>query len=224
MFNQSTMVQLAKASRQAALMSLLGALVVVSSLIYSTVKLYSKQKELSALQEEVNKTQQKLDTLNQQVGPLNQQIDMLNQHIDSLNSQVDSKVKILKRLEALSPDLTDAVVQKSVQENNAIAPQVYIFTSDQSQQPIAERIADTLKSKGFQDIAIQSSEIGEKPQPDTQVRFFRYPEDKREAQAIVDILKNNLSMSDSRTAYVLPENAGPTEPRQFEIWLKKSPL
>src|ERR1044071_2984135 len=127
MFNQSTTDQLAKASRQAALMSLLGALVVASSLIYSTVKLYSKQKELSALQEEVNKTQQKLYTLNQQ--------------IDSLNNQVDSKVKILKRLEALSPDLTDEVVQKSVQENNAIAPQVYIFTSDQSQQPTAERIA-----------------------------------------------------------------------------------
>jgi len=204
------MDQLAKASRQAALASLLGFLVVASSLIYSAVKLHSSYKELRSLQEEAGKAQQKRD-------------DLLRE-IESLNQQIASKVKIFQRLEIVNPKLAEEVVPNPDQEKNAMSAQVYIFTSDQSQNTTAQQIAETLKAKGFNVPGIENQQDEETPPPETQVRFFRYPEDKREAQVIVDILKNSFGMSASRTAYVLPENAGATEPRQFEVFFKKNPL
>jgi hypothetical protein len=209
MVNQSSMEQLAKASRRAALVSFLGFLLVLSSIIYSAAKLHSSLRQLSSVQDQTKKLEQRRDELDQEIQAKEKDYTKLQ--------------GFYERLAKENPTLA----REQIQERDSAAdvrPQVSIYTADQSQMPKAKEIASSLREKGFVVSGIENASDQGFIQEQTEVRYFRYPEDKAEAQVILGILQNSFGITNSRPSYVLPEKAGATEPRQFEIWFKKDRL
>lgn len=105
-----------------------------------------------------------------------------------------------------------------------VIPRVDIYTADKDQEPKARQIQNGLQKKGFTFENVQYE--GDEPfHPEqTEVRFFRYPQDKGEAQVILGIIQSSFGVTNSRVSYVEPDKSGKTGPRQFEIWFKKDPL
>jgi hypothetical protein len=202
MLNQSSIDQLAKASRRTALVSFLGLLVVMSSIIYSAAKLHSLEKRRSELNQEI-------ESLNHKRQALQDSYDSLKSYYDALANE--HPMQAIEQIQKTDPA-------------QGMSPHVYIYTTAQSQLPKANEIANGFREKGFIVSGIENAGSEGFTPEQTEVRFFRYPEDKSDAQDILKMLQGSFGITNSRISYVLPDKAGATEARQFEIWFKKDPL
>lgn len=219
--------QLRRTSSISILLMTLGVITIVAAFFYSITRLRplenqinEKQQKLVSLQGDINKLEGARDDLLQQQKNIEADLTQKQQRLDFLN-------EALRQAVDNKPKLANEVIKKTIQSNPTaqIIPHVYIYIRDESQRAKAVQLASLLQEKGFIVPSIEHADDKEYPnQEETEVRFFRYPEDKKEAQMILELVKNSVGITNSRISYVLPEKAGDVQPGQFEIWFKNNPL
>ena len=95
---------------------------------------------------------------------------------------------------------------------------IYLFTSDESQSAMAKELAAVLESAGF-DVAGISKNSTRRVE-DSEIRYFREPEDKADATRIQDLFIKQTGQSDAKIIRTSDaENASGS--RKFQIWIGK---
>jgi hypothetical protein len=120
----------------------------------------------------------------------------------------------------------DAGVASIAPPKEDIAPvlpnkRVFLQISNDNQRMSAEKIQQALKDLGCIVPGIQN--IGGKGYvPDqTEIRYFRYPEDRDIAKTILDHLSKTTGLKNARISYVATDPSA-TKTGQLEIWFAKS--
>jgi len=96
---------------------------------------------------------------------------------------------------------------------------LFFFVANASQRKQVEKIEGSLNSRKLYVANILTNKW--KTPSSTEVRYFRYPDDKEEAEKILQVLQQNFGWKNIRTSYVIdPDSVG--EGRKFQIWLSSS--
>ena len=173
-----------------------------------------------------------------QVAALKATLQNLRSDLDNLELSVTdlatlrAKVAGLNNSEPIETQLTAtrsnlargfASIEKQINEALPEAerkPKVYLFISEDSQRDAAKQLKADLESNGFEVGAIVKNTT--RKLDNTEIRFFRNPKDKGEAQQLQGILEKDFGKTDARVSYV--EDAGNAAGgRKYQIWLKKQP-
>ena len=173
-----------------------------------------------------------------QIGALKATLQNLRGDLDNMELVVTdlaglrAKVAGLNNSEPIETQLTTtrsnlargfASIEKQI--NDALPeadrkPKVYLFISEDSQREEAKRLKAGLESSGFEVGAIVKNST--RKLDTTEIRFFRNPKDKGEAQQLQGIVEKDFGKTDARVSYV--DDAGNAAGgRKYQIWLKKQP-
>ena len=101
----------------------------------------------------------------------------------------------------------------------AVVPVVGILTVAEWQQPVALKLADQLRGKGFQIRVVRPVHEGATVPDTTEVRYYRTRNDPGDAAQLRDILRAEFGLQNAR---ILPAGDRDSPPNKYEIWLDKS--
>jgi len=188
-----------KASKRSAILTLLGFLIVMGSITYSSIK-------LNSLDAKVKKNQIELEKLEEDISEKKDELKKANIDLEDLFNELDS---VAAQIEQRKYETAKKAL------NESIKPRVYIHSK--LQLDITNQIAEKLKEKGYE---VPKEEIlVDKGPKNTQIRYFRKNEEK-EANEILKTLREKLNIDDTKLTYFSEyETSKAIRPRHYEIWL-----
>jgi hypothetical protein len=220
--------KLGKKSRQAAILSGLGGLIVLLALIYSAYQLYILEEKKRLIEQELSEKQKIINLKTEEIKALN---DEFSQKQTELERVCQELIKKQSTLDYVSLQLA---IEKTDTENielakKALTPtekdliqskaRVYIHIRKKLQSEKAKKVGDVLEKNGY---LVPKTEILVDMGPkETQVRYFRESEQET-ASEIVSIL-NEAGIFPAKTSYISGyENSELVKPLQFEIWFNEN--
>lgn len=210
-----------RTSRQAALASAVGAIVVFGSLGYGAVKLQDLTQTLKAKREELEKVEVDLRTKKEEAEQKKKQLEEVTKKLDDTRNALDYAAV---QLGESNYSLARQALVRTIESNpdtGDIVPRIYIHIRSESQKRKTRQIAENLKEKGYDVPGIEI--MVDKGPRNTQVRYFRNSEEN-EAAEFVDILKE-LGVKDVKIQYIKGYEISPVvRRRNYEIWFGHSSL
>lgn len=207
--------KLRKTSRYSAIAGLLGFLIIASSLIYSSYKLYNLRKELGNLEQKRTELLSQLEQLEGKTEKARKEFELARNEL----SKVLSNLSNIQPQSVTASDLTQQVsrleqIDRKIEtaKRELDAPRLYIHIQKESQRERAKGIAEKLKEMGY---IVPGIERAVSKAETNQVRYFR-SEEKTEATKIADILKR-LGLDNVEPAYIGGYEEK-VKPRHYEIW------
>ena len=153
-----------------------------------------------------------------QVKKAMQQLNQENESLRTDAARTKNEKDVLEgqraELKRTIDDFQTALLTTGTSSTGDIAIQI----ADESQRTKAEAIANQLRLKHYSVADDIENVEGTNIPPETLVKYFHYPKDKQNAEAILQILRQlGVPESSSRTSYVILNE----KPQYYEIWFKK---
>ena len=180
------------------------------------------QQQEKAATERANDIRQRLVKVRDEIGGLGTLLTDL--------SSAKAKASKLMNSEPVETQITEvrAALGKSLarveQEIDKALPaeeqkaRIYLFVSDEAQTAMAKELAPALESAGF-DVAGIAKNATRRVE-ESEIRYFREPEDKADATRLQDLFIKHTGQSDCKIIRTSdPDNASGS--RKFQIWLGK---
>ena len=193
-------------------------------------KLAASEASVQATQQQEKTATERADDMRQRLVKVRDEIGGLGALLTDLNS-AKGKASKLMNSEAVESQLSDirsalgrSLGRVEAEIDKALPPEeqkarIYLFVSDESQLAMAKALAPVLEGAGF-DVAAtarNSSHRGE----NTEIRYFREPQDKADATRILEIVAKQTGQTDCKIARTSdPDNASGS--RKFQVWFGKS--
>jgi septal ring factor EnvC (AmiA/AmiB activator) len=200
--------QLGKSSRRAGIASLLGAIIVVGSLVYSALKLHALQQSVQAAEQELEAKKKQLQGLDAEIKEKQAQAQALQRtmlRIGSASTQSGQQVQEAFRAEIASRPETAQLLAR-----------VWLHIRDESQRAKAKTVAQALVTAGFSVPGIEM--VGDKSPKENQVRYFEKNDQvTKDCDAIVDVAaKMNITL---KKQYIPPSpDLVAIQARHYEIF------
>lgn len=180
------------------------------------------QQQEKAATERANDIRQRLIKVRDEIGTLGTLLTDLNsakaKASKLMNSEpVESQITEVRTALSRSLGRVDQEIDKAlpVEEQKA---RIYIFISDESQGAMAKELVPLLEAAGF-DVAGISKNSGRRME-ESEIRYFREPQDKADATRIQDIFIKHTGQSDCKIIRTTdPENASGSQ--KYQIWIGK---
>jgi len=209
MTEHSTIEQLGRSSRRAAVVSLLGAGIVVAALIYSFVNLRHLQRENSKAEAVLKDRLTRIEALDKEIEIRERQLKILNEAQAQLGASTDTQ---------LSKE-ADQALQVAIQSNaqgEYVLPRVYFHIREQRQREKLKALTDALIAKGFSVPRIIF--VGANAPVETQLRYFQQGEQESEDRTqILKALRSKGLKIEER--YIPPSvELVRIRPRHYEVW------
>ena len=182
------------------------------------------QQQEKAATERANDIRQRLVKVRDEIGALGTLLTDLN--------SAKAKASKLAASEAVESQITDirSALGRSLarveQEIDKALPaeeqkaRIYIFTAEDSQIAMAKELVPILEGAGFDVAGISKNST--RRMEESEIRYFRDPQDKADATRIHDIFIKRTGQSDCKIVRTSdPENA--TGSRKFQVWFGKPP-
>ncbi len=192
-------------------------------------KLATTEASVKTFQQQEKAATERSNDMRQRLVKVRDEIGGLGALLTDLGS-AKAKASKLMNSEAVEGQITDVrtALSKSLarveQEIDKALPaeeqkaRIYIFTSDESQVAMAKELAGVLEGAGF-DVAGVSKNATRKLE-ESEIRYFREPEDKSDATKLQDLFIKQTGQSDCKIIRTSdPDNASGS--RKFQIWLGK---
>ena len=192
-------------------------------------KLATTEASVKTFQQQEKAATERASDMRQRLVKVRDEIGGLGALLTDLGS-AKAKASKLMNSEAVEGQITDvrAALSKSLarveQEIDKALPaeeqkaRIYIFTSDDAQTALAKELAPILESAGF-DVAGVSKNATRRVE-ESEIRYFREPEDKADATRLQDLFIKQTGQSDCKIIRTSdPDNASGS--RKFQIWLGK---
>lgn len=188
------------------------------------------EKQAAALQQAETGAKQQIVELKQTLVNLRGELGSLELNISDL-ATLRAKVASLNNSEPVESQITSirnnlskgfAGIEKQIDQalpDMERKATVYVFITDEDQRETARQLKTQLESSGFEVGAITKNTT--RKLDATEVRYFRNPKDKTEAQQIEGIVEKQLGKADARVSYT-EDAASSAAGRKYQVWLKKS--
>ena len=192
-------------------------------------KLATTEASVQTFQQQEKAASERAGDIRQRLVKVRDEIGGLGALLTDLNS-AKAKASKLMNSEAVESQITDvrSALAKSLarveQEIDKALPaeeqkaRIYIFISDESQSAMAKDLVPVLESAGF-DVAGISKNTTRRVE-DSEIRYFREPEDKADATRIQELFQKQTGQTDAKIIRTSDaENASGS--RKFQIWIGK---
>lgn len=192
-------------------------------------KLATTEASVRTFQQQEKAASERATEIRQRLVKVRDEIGSLGALLTDLSS-AKAKASKLMNSEAVESQITEVrgALGKSLarveQEIDKALPaeeqkaRIYLFISDESQSTMAKELAAALEGAGF-DVAGTSKNSTRRVE-DSEIRYFRDPEDKADATRIQDLFIKQTGQSDAKIIRTSDaENASGS--RKFQIWLGK---
>ena len=204
--------KLGKTSKYSAIASLLGFLVIASSLVYGSYRLYHLRRELSELEQRKAELLAEIEQLEEKVKKefelARNDVTEILSNLSNIQPQSLTASELTQQMSKL--EQIDRQIQTAEKELDS--PRLYIHIQEESHRERAKGIAEKLKEMGYFVPGIER--VATKVRKN-QLRYFRSNE-KTEASEIADILKG-LVVGDVEPVYITGYDKR-AKPRHYEIW------
>ena len=207
--------RLAHKSRNAAIISLAGFLIVLASIGYSFWTIHQLEGRKAELQSEIHTTRAELENLRSEIGKLTETRTKLQNDIQQMQITFNriglqlatGNVGAAKQVLATQSTMDTA--------SKELPPLVYIQLRSEAQRDLYAKCAGSLKEAGFR---VPNAEIlPDKGPQRTEVRYFREAEIS-EAEKIAEIIRK-WPVGEVKSVYVRGyETSKLVKPHQFEVW------
>lgn len=210
--------RLARRSRRIALLSLIGAALVLIALVYGSVQLSRVEAARQAAQTDLKNIEAKLQSDQQAAQAAEAKLAQLNAEIEIAN-------KAYQQLSKYVPAGTaEAAVQQAVQSTPgqaALVPLIYLHIATEEQRPFAVQLGDKLRGAGYQ-VAKGIENVQAIAPQRSQLRYFFKTDNDQGTQRMLEQLKS--WGVDARAIYIGMDpktSLRVLRPKQFELWLGK---
>ena len=193
------------------------------------VKLATTEGSVQAFQQQEKAASERATDIRQRLVKVREEIGGLGALLTDLNA-AKAKASKLMASEAVESQLTDirtalsrslARVEQEIDQGLPAEEQkarIYIFIPDESQSAAAKELVPVLEGAGF-DVASISKNTTRRVE-ESEVRYFRDPQDKADATRIQDLFVKQTGHSDCKIIRTSdPENAAGS--RKFQVWFAK---
>lgn len=156
--------------------------------------------------EQRDKAQQEYDALQRQVADVGRKAE-----------QQGGQAVVAREVTAIAKGAEKTIEERKALIEDRTKARLFFFVTDEEQKARVWALAPRLEEQKLYltNVLVNSS----KREETTVVRYFRYPQDKEEAEKIDGALKA-LGLEQSRVSYVVdPDSVG--SGRKFQIWVKK---
>lgn len=208
--------RLSRRSRWIALLSLLGAALVLIALIYGSVELTKVEKAKQRAQEDLKTIEAKLVTDQQASKEAELRLAQLNAEIEIANKAYQQLSKYVP------PGTAEAAVKEAAASTlgqASIVPLIYIHIATEEQRPFAVEVGNKLRAAGYQ-VAKGIQYVGNIAPNHSQLRYFFQSDND---QAMDQIVANLKSWGvDTKSQYIGMDPQASLRvlrPKQFELWL-----
>lgn len=198
---------LARQSMIAAVLTLLGAGLVLFSLAWSYTHLRSSAAQLQQIETRIAADRAEEARLTETIRAKTVQVNAYNTTLNGVLQKI--------------PETANKVLTETLEANPAAAteiPRVYLQIPDEPQRPFARQIAATLSQHGFIVPGIEKVGVERSP-ANTQLRYFyREDADGRELASLVAVLAQ-LHIQAAPTFIPMPRDTSLPKKNQFELWI-----
>src|SRR5438067_5039208 len=190
------------------------------------------EKNAASIKKAETSAREQISALKQTLVSLRGELDNMELAVGELTA-VRSKLAALNNSEPVEAQITGvrnslnrgfASIEKQLDQalpDVERKPVAHIFITDDDQRATAEQLKAQLENSGFEVAGVTKNTT--RKLDATEVRYFRNPRDKTEAQKIETILEKQLGKTDARVSYT-DDAASAAGGRKFQVWLKKSAL
>ena len=192
-------------------------------------KLATTEASVKTFQQQEKAATERANDMRQRLVKVRDEIGGLGALLTDLNS-AKAKASKLMNSEAVEGQITDvrAALSKTLarveQEIDKALPaeeqkaRIYIFVSEDSQNALAKDLTPILESAGFDMAGVSKNST--RRLEESEIRYFRDPEDKADATRLQDLFIKQTGQSDCKIIRTSdPDNASGS--RKFQIWLGK---
>jgi len=208
MGNPVSLLELQRSSRRTAVASLLSALIIISSLGFSSYRLYSLGLKMQDLDEQLKVRKGQIDKLDDQIRQKEAQLHAINAAFflagSSGSQSAQQTTQALHTLLDNNPSLATLV------------PRVYFHIRTEDQRQKAKPLADALIAAGFSVPGIEN--VGKKAPSETQLRYFEQTDQVEKDRTHIREVLSGLNVK-AKEVYISPTQGSiGMRPRHFEIW------
>ena len=222
-----TLERLVHRTRGGAIVSLAGVTIMLITLIFTSIRLAFYSNEVSRYVTEIREKSAQLAEIEHRkaaalftVQELQAQIQLSRTVIAEMTAKAERSQQIPPALIAKAQD-TLRTNTTAVERAALAVPTIGIVIATEAQREPAAKLRDAIIAKGFKVDYIRSVGTKGKPPTNTEVRYFRSPQDAAQAGELRDMLETAFGIADARGAYVIdPDTPGNT----YEIWLASNAL
>jgi hypothetical protein len=212
--NYEAIGRIEQRSKWSAGITLLGAVLILGSLLVSVLKLNAVHTETAAAQKQLDTT---LETLKAKTDELNQ----TSQKLDALQSELSFRQNVYTQLlakNAIPPATVSTAADNAIRQDpklGQVTPLVNIHISREDQRQKAEEVEKKLEAIGYQVPGIEY--VGKRAPNTSQVRYFFQSDSGPQLQKIEDIMKQ--SGAAAQPQFIGLKQPPPNlRPKVFEIW------
>ncbi|MEO7318740.1 MAG: hypothetical protein ABIZ56_07105 [Chthoniobacteraceae bacterium] len=192
-------------------------------------KLATTEASVQTFQQQEKAATERAVDIRQRLVKVREEIGGLGALLTDLSS-AKAKASKLMNSEAVESQITDvrAALSKSLarveQEIDKALPaeeqkaRIYLFISDDSQNAMAKELAPVLESAGFDVAGISKNST--RRVDESEIRYFREPEDKADATRIQNLVIKQTGLSDCKI-FRTSDADNASGSRKFQIWLGK---
>jgi hypothetical protein len=211
-----TIETIERRSKQAMVMTIVGIVVLLGTLVYGFNR-------LAHLREETIQVQQQLQNSTYTLQAKKAELATVQKSLEQLDTQLSFRQKVYSQLVAkkqIQPAAITNAADEAFQENPKLAdvnPSVVIHISKQEQRAKAEELATKIKAMGFQ-VSPDIEFVGTKAPNSSQLRYFFRSDKGPELEKIEKVLQES-GISAKEQFIGLQQNPPNLKPKQFEVWL-----